>query len=122
MLPHFPQLHEFLRPEAVRGETKFSFDLRDFDPSLVREAAIAVDSVDLCLLSRGGVEETTLEATSADSIWNAVMQNSIFYDSRAAWDKNLSAVSPLVDRARPFDLKIGFDAQELDAKVTDLLD
>lgn len=120
MLPHFPQLHEFLRPEAVRGETKFSFDLRDFDASLVREEALQVETVDLCLLKRGNSAETTLTPTTQNAVWDAVIQNSIFYDSKPAWERNLATVAPLIERARPFELIIGHDAEQLVATVKTL--
>ena len=121
MLPHFPQLHDFLQPEAVRGETKFSFDLREFDRALVHETAMKVQTVDLCLLTRGNSAETTLNPATTGQVWDTVIQNSIFYDSKAAWQRNLAAAAPLIDRARPFNLQIGHDAEALVRCVKTLL-
>ena len=121
MLPHFPQLHDFLRPEAVRDEMKFSFDLRDFDKTLVYEEALTVNTVDLCLLTRSGTADTSLTPTTHEAVWNAVMQNSIFYDTEAAWMKNLAAVTPLIERVRPFDLQIGSEAAQLVTTVETLI-
>ena len=39
MVPAFPEVEALLAPEMVRGETKYSFDLRQLDPALVCEEA-----------------------------------------------------------------------------------
>ena len=121
MLSSFPQLHDFLQPEAVRGETKFSFKLQDFDPSLVQQDAVAVETVDLCLLKLHDSAETTLTPATQDELWQAVMQNSLFFDSKANWQKNLATVTPLIERATPYHLSVGSDAAKIIHCIEELL-
>ena len=121
MLPSFPQLHAFLQPEAVRGETKFSFRLQDFDPSLVQQEAIAVETVDLCLLQLGNSAETTITPASSDEVWHAVMQNSLFFDSRTQWQRNLKTVSPLIERADGHHLFVGSEPDGIVKRIDQLL-
>lgn len=121
MVPFFPQLHQFLQPEAVRDEIKHSFDLRDFDRSLVCEEGIFVDSADLCLLNRHDSAETTLTPATRNDVWDALMLNSIFYDSREAWQRNLTTGNPLIERVTPYHLKIGSDPAKIVTTVNTLI-
>ncbi len=113
MLPDFPSLHALLAPEEVRGETKFTLDLRRVDPALVRETAVTPEQVDLCLLTRRTVADTTLRPATRAEVMDVAMQNSLHYDRADAWRANVAGIERLVDRARWFHLTVGRDAESL---------
>lgn len=117
MVPHFPQLHDLLKPEQVRDETKFVFDLRDFDARLAETRAMPVAGVDLCLLTRRDGEESRIRPATMDAVWATLMENSVFYDSEAMWLKNLETVAPLIERVRAFHLEIGRNPTHILATV-----
>jgi hypothetical protein len=113
MVAAFPQLQSLLTPELVRGETKYSLDLRRVDPSLVLEEAACPEAVDLCLLERGEGERTLLSTAAKPAVRAAIMQNSLFFDTKEVWLRNLSGIQRLVDRSQWHHLIIGSDKDSL---------
>jgi hypothetical protein len=109
MIPAFPQLEPMLETEQVRGETKFSVDLRQIDPAWVQERAFSPSSIDVCLLAQNRRPETLLEPVARAAILEAAMVNSLFYDAREVWRRNWATIERLVDNANWYRLSIGSD-------------
>jgi hypothetical protein len=113
MLPDFPSLHGLLAPEEVRGETKFTVDLRRVDPALVRETAVTPEQVDLCLLTRHAAATTSLRPATRAEVMDVAMQNSLHFDHADRWRANVAGIERLVDLARWFHLTVGGDANSM---------
>ena len=113
MLADFPALHALLRPEEVRGETKFTLDLRRVDPALVRDTAVTPERVTLCLLTRHTGADTTLRAAARADVMDVAMQNSLHYARAEAWRANVAGIERLVDMAHAYHLTVGRDTQGL---------
>lgn len=109
MVPHFPQVHALLKPEPVRDEIKQIFDLRKWNEERACTSAVYPQSVDLCLLTRHDAAHTILRPASPAAVWEAVMANSIFYDTAVAWQRNLAQINRLIARTRHHHLTIGTD-------------
>jgi hypothetical protein len=113
MLQDFPQLRELLEPEEVRGETKFTLDLRRVDPALVRETAVAPERVELCLLTRHNAAATTLRPATRAEVLDVLMQNSLHYDRAEAWRPNVAGMGRLVDVANWHHLVVGTEPESM---------
>lgn len=113
MLADFPSLRELLTPEEVRGETKFTLDLRRVDPTLVRATAVAPERVELCLLTRHAAAATTVRPATRAEVLDVAMQNSLHYDRAEAWRPNVANIEQLVDLARWRHLTVGTDPNGL---------
>ncbi len=110
MLDHFPELRPLLSTEQVRGETKYAVDIRKIDPALSCDDGVIPQSLDLCLLSRSDDGGSHLLPATYDTILDAVMVNSIFYDTPQVWRRNLALIHRLLENAHFYELKIGVDA------------
>ncbi len=121
MISNFPQLQPWLTIEQVRIETKYSVDLRRYDPALVYETAIWPTAIELCLLQRSDDGKTHLTPASQAAVLEAVMVNSLFYDTAAAWQHNFASIERLVDKARLHHLAIGTNVAEIIAAVDNLM-
>lgn len=117
MVAEFSQLRPLLTAEPVRDETKYSIDLRRLDPELVCTAAVTPQAIELCLLGRHDRPETTLAPAAPATIWEAIMANSLFYDTPATWQRNLAQIERLVSRARAHHLTIGTDPAAIVATI-----
>lgn len=120
VLARFAHLQPLLISEQVRDETKFTLNLRDLYPQKVVEQALDPQEVDLCLLTRQDSEETTIEPATETAVWDAVLQNSLFFDDEAVWKRNLAQITPLLDRARCYHLRIGRDPARITEAVQGL--
>jgi hypothetical protein len=120
MVPAFPQVHALLAPEMVRGETKHSFDLRQFDPALVCEEVAVPNQIDLCLLARGSGRGTELSPASRQAVESSVMENSLFYDTWQVWRRNLKSIEQVLDAAQWHHLLIGTDPGRIVTAIGDL--
>jgi len=120
MLRDFTHLHELLAPEEVRGETKFTVDLRRLNPALVRETAVRPEQVDLCLLTRHAAPRTTLRPATRAEVLDVTMLNSLHYDRAEAWRPNVANIVRLVDMARCHHLVVGTDPDSLLAAIGSL--
>ncbi|MGH2544940.1 MAG: hypothetical protein ACRDIB_19280 [Ardenticatenaceae bacterium] len=109
VVPEFPELQPLLAAEMVRGETKFSVDIRRLNPALVCEEAIRPAKITLCLLTRSEKESSALTPATREEVMDAIMQNSIFYDTATAWARNLAPIERCVARARWHHLSVGRD-------------
>lgn len=111
MLADFPQVRPYLTTERVRDETKYRVNLRQMDPTMFCEEAIAPAAVEFCLLSRNGRPDSTIQPATQEEVLAAVMTDSggFFYDTAAAWQRNLVLISRLVDFAHLHHLQIGTD-------------
>ena len=67
-------------------------------------------AADLCLLDRGSGANSHLEVVSRADVVDAVMLNSLFYDTEDVWYRNLQMIQRLLDRANCYRLVIGSDA------------
>jgi hypothetical protein len=117
MVSAFPEVQALLAPEMVRGETKHSFDLRQVDPALVCEEAAVPAAIDLCLLARGSGQDTQLIPASRQAVESSVMENSLFYDTRLVWRRNLYSIEQVLDTAQWHHLVIGTDPEGIVAAV-----
>jgi hypothetical protein len=115
VLPLFPELTPFLRPEVVRAELKYSLSVEEMAAELVQKTAVCPTQFHLYLLARHEAAETVREAVTEAAVWQAVMMNSLYYDTAEVWQQNLAQLKPLVDRARPYRLTVG---SELDSLLT----
>jgi len=113
MLPDFPDLQAHLAPEEVRGETKFTLELRRLNPALVRETAVPAERVDLCLLTRHAALATILRPATRAEVLDVIMQNSLHYDRADAWRPNVANIERLVEMAGCHHLVVGTDADSL---------
>ena len=120
MTARFPRLQARLVPEPIRGETKRTLDLRQVDPALVQETVCTPAAIDLCLLRRGDEQETRRRPAARAEVMEAVMMNSLYYDTEAVWRRNLMPLERLVDQARLHHLVIGSDANSLTAAIASL--
>lgn len=113
MVPHFPQLQPLLKSEAVRDETKYTVDLRQFDRKLVRETAVRPRHLTLCLLARHDAPETKVEPISPQALHEAIILNSLFYDTPEIWQRNLAQLEPLLEQAAVHQLIIGTNPEAI---------
>lgn len=113
MLPDFPQLRALLVPEEVRGEAKYTLDLRRLEPALVRATAVAPERVELCLLTRHTGTDTTLRPAARADVLDVAMLNSLHYDRADAWRPNVANIERLVDFAHCHHLAVGTEPQSL---------
>jgi hypothetical protein len=120
MVAAFPQVTPFLAPEPVGGEIKYSLDLRRLNAALVCTDAVAPGAVDLCLLARGADEQTRLLPVAESTLWEALMYNSLYYDTEAIWQRNLAQIERLVAHAAWHHLVIGSDPEQLVAALDTL--
>jgi hypothetical protein len=121
MVAHFPQLHDFLAAEAVRDETKYSLDLRRFDEALVRQTAVSPQHITLCLLARHDEPDTIVTAVSPEQLQEAVMLNSLYYDTPDVWQRNLAQLQPLLTKAAVYQLTIGTNPAKIIQTVNNLM-
>jgi hypothetical protein len=120
MLSAFPHLQPLLLPEHVRYEIKFSLDLRRFDPDLVYETAIRPSAIDLCLLERSGDAHSSLKPAERETVMEAIVANSLFYDTETVWRRNLALIGRLLERTRFHHLTIGRSSAGIVAAVAGL--
>lgn len=122
MMPLFPDLHPYLQTEQVRDETKYSLDLRRYNPVLVCETAVRPRHLDFCLLTRNGQPHSHLTPASYDEVMHAIMDNnSIFYDAAAPWHTNLQLIDKCIRQANCYHLTIGTDPAHIVATVGELV-
>ena len=121
MLPHFPELQSSLEAEYVRNETKYRLDLRQINPNYVHDTAVDAENIVLCLMKRWEFEETTVFQESSKQAWEAVVQNSLYYDSASIWQKNMSQLEQLMSKAKFCTLTIGTDQDVIVTAVAGLL-
>ena len=120
MVPQFPQLHPFLNTEAVRNETKYTLDLRQFDSALVRETAVTTQQLSLCLLARHEGQETLVTAVSPKQRQEAVIHNSLYYDTPQVWRRNLAQLELVLAKAAVHHLTIGTNPEKIVEAVASL--
>ena len=107
-------LADLFEAEQVRSETKHSLDLRQCDPSRVVDQAVPIpEHLDLCLMSRSGRSQTELRPAMADEVAEAIMANSLYFDTETVWSRNLELIGDLVDNAVCHHLEAGTDAKGL---------
>ena len=104
----------------VRGETKYVLDLGRVRPDLVERRGVSPRQIDVCLLRRGSGSRTRVEAASRQDVETAIMRNSLYYDTPAAWRRNLLMIQRLLDRAGCRHLVIGTDPDGIVAAVDGL--
>jgi hypothetical protein len=121
VLDEFPQLRARLTAEQIRDETKFVVDLQALDPALVCAAAVEPARVSVCLLDRADRDETRVEPLGTDELWDAVMINSLYADTRDVWRRNLEALAPLVARAQAHRLVLGWEPAGVVATVAKVM-
>ena len=120
MLQGFPEFQPYLVPEPMRDEIKFLADLRQLAPRLVCEQAIYPERVELCLLTQSGNDETRLLPVDRSEIWQAIILNSLHFDTLAVWERNLALIELLVERARCHTLSVGSDVAGILSSVDSL--
>lgn len=120
MLSRFPELRPYMTSEAVRNETKYVVDLRQFNPALVAQEAIYIQSADLCLLNTSQDRATFLKPASQAEVWADVMQNSLYYDTEAIWVRNLANIERLLTRTRFHHLTVGVDTGDIVSAIEGL--
>jgi hypothetical protein len=113
VIPLFPELAPFVRPEIVREEVKYSLHLEEIDAGLLQKTAICPDHIQLYLLSRQDAAETAVEAATETAVWQAIMANSLYYDTAVAWQQNLAQLRLLVERVQSYRLTVGRDLEAL---------
>ncbi len=117
MVATFPQLAPLLEEEPARGEIKYAVDLRRLDPGLVCETIVRPSHVALCLLSLHDTAASHTRPATPEEVIEAVMANSLFYDTAGVWESNLARIGPLVELAETYHLAAGRDPDQLLAAV-----
>ena len=102
-----------LAPEPVRQETKHVLDLRAWAPERVRAEAVTPARTCLCLLRRSGDPVTTVRPATGEEVAAAVVASSLFYDTDAAWTRNLGQLARLLRDASCVHLQAGTDSAGL---------
>ncbi len=120
MVPLFPEFQPYLTTELVREETKYVLHLQGLNGYATDPAAIAPEKIELCLLRRNGSGTTSLTPAAARDVWPAVMANSLFYDDAPAWERNLTQISRVIERARLHHLDIGHEPAGIVAAINRL--
>ena len=116
MLAAFPELQPLLAAEPVRDELKYRLDLGRVGEERVQREGISAENLTLILLNRHDQTASQTRPAAADAVWAAVMRNSLYYDTPAVWQRNLTALAPLIARTRAYHLTLGRDeARLLDA-------
>jgi hypothetical protein len=105
----------------VRDETKYTLDLRLFDRALIRETAVSPQQITLCLLARHDAPETLITAVTPQQLHEAIIRNSLFYDTPEIWQRNLARLQLLLDKAAVHQLTIGTNPEEIIKTVDTLL-
>jgi hypothetical protein len=86
----------------------------------VRAAAVPPQQVTLCLLARHDAPETLVTAVTRQQLHEAVMLNSLFYDTPAIWQRNLAQLQPFLDKAAAHQLTIGTNPEGIIQAVNKL--
>jgi hypothetical protein len=120
MLSHFPALAAQAQAEPVRDETKHRVELSQVDPALTRHDMIPVGRVEFCLLERWDRAESRVEPLAEDELWEAIMVNSLHYDTQELWEENLRRIDLLLRQARVHRLRIGTSEAEILRSVNGL--
>jgi hypothetical protein len=120
VLAQFPRLRSYSTQEVVRQETKHSLDLRSVAEASVVETAVSPAQITLCLLTRHDRPETTIRSAELSAVWEAVMLNSLYYDTQAVWESNLIQLERVVAQADAYHLTIGTDEVELLSAINSL--
>lgn len=120
MLEAFPDWRPLVRAERVRDETKYVLDLEQVSPACVRTDAVRPERVTVCVLERSDGEATSWRPATDETVAEAVMANSLFYDTPAVWQKNLAAIGRLLACSHNYHLTIGRDPGKLVSAVEDL--
>ena len=120
MVGAFAQLQPFLEAEQVRGETKYGVDLRAFNPGMVHTESIVPGRLEICLLQRREGAASGLAPARREEVEEAVMRNSLFFDTFKTWQGNLEVLQRLVEKARWHHLYIGADVDSIVETVDSL--
>ncbi len=120
MARDFPQVRPLLEAEQVRHETKYTLDLRQLDPALVQDSVVRPVGIDVCLLRRGAGQPTRRLPAGREEVLRAVVLNSLQTHTDEVWQRNLTVLEPLVERARWHHLEIGSQAEGIVQAVAEL--
>lgn len=113
MAAQFPRLRPYLAPEIVRDETKYRLDLRQVDGVSVWETAVTPNRTTLCLMSRHDAPDTRVTAVPPEQAWEAVMQNSLYFDHEDVWQRNLAQLMRFMEGTAVCRVWIGTEGQEV---------
>lgn len=113
MLPHFPQIESMLQAEAVRQETKYTFNLRLLGSQFVQEAAIVPAGITLYLLSRHNQSQTVIRPAGRAEAEQAARQHGTHWDNPAIWKKHLAQIDRFLDQTTHYHIQIGSDPTHL---------
>ena len=105
VLSRFPELESSLKPEQVRSEIKYVAELTD--TTQTEREAVSAAAVTLCLLRRSDLESTHYGVAERTEIMQAVVHNSLYFDSSTAWRRNLAQLEQLVELADWYSLAVG---------------
>jgi hypothetical protein len=120
MAASFPQLRSLLASEVVREETKFSLNMRQVGEARVHTGTFSPTDIVVCLLERHERSGTIVQPATEAELWAAVMTNSLYYDTRTVWRRNLAQLETLLNRARAFHLVIGTDTRAMIERISGL--
>ena len=120
MLAHFPALAAQAKTEPVRDETKHRVELSQVEPALTRREMIQVGRVEFCQLERWDRSESKVEPLAEEELWEAIMVNSLHYDTQELWEENLRKIDLLLRQAKVHRLLIGTSKAEIIRAVNGL--
>jgi hypothetical protein len=109
----FPWLQLHLRAEPVRGETKYSADLRELLPQAVERESLRPPKMVLCLLERLSGNKSQIWPARREELEQALFFNSLYYDTEEIWRNNLHLLEEVVDRAEGYHLRLGTEAEHM---------
>lgn len=122
MLDKFPELNPFLSAEQVRGERKYTVDLRKLDPGLVCETAVYPNKVAICMLQRTRKRASQLLSAKYAETMDTLMVNSLHFDEPEIWAANIQTIQSLLETAGLYHLSIGADPDAMLRTVNDIFE
>jgi hypothetical protein len=120
MLSLFPGLSAEVEIEYIRNEIKHRVELKRVDSALTYQDMIRIHHAEFCLLERWDRSESKIESASEDEVWQAMMVNSLHYDTPEIWRENLHRIELLLKRANLHRLRIGTSEDEIIKTVNSL--
>jgi len=96
MAQTFPDLQPLLQAEPLRGETKYRLDLRRVAAERVQESVFTPTALELYLLQPDEISRQPIEYVE---MWEAMLANSLYYDTEAVWQKNRVVLERVLAKA-----------------------
>ncbi len=71
------------------------------------ETAVTPSRATLRLMSRHDAPDSRVTAVSPEQVWTAIMQNSLYFDDTAVWQRNLAQLAKFMEGTAVYRVMIG---------------